>query len=214
VIPVADFDAIVTFARRRGIWLFSDEVYRLLERDPGRRLPQAADVYERGLSLNVLSKAYGLAGLRVGWIACRDRELLERMERIKHYLSICNAAPSELLARIALRAHTTILERNRGLIAANLAHVNRFFGNYRDIFAWTEPVGGCTGYPKYLGDEGVEAFCDRLLRESGVLLLPASVYASALGPTPENHFRIGFGRADLQAGLDATARFIDQSRPG
>jgi aspartate/methionine/tyrosine aminotransferase len=51
----------------------------------------------------LLSKAYGLPGLRIGWIACQDRGVLARMERMKHYLSICNAAPSERLAVIALR---------------------------------------------------------------------------------------------------------------
>ncbi len=82
------FDDLVALCRLHGIWLFSDEVYRLIERDPARRLPQAVDAYERGVSLNVMSKAYGLPALRVGWIACRDRDLLERMVRLKHYLSI------------------------------------------------------------------------------------------------------------------------------
>ena len=67
-------------------------------------LPQAVDLYERAISLNVMSKAYGLPGLRVGWVACKDRDLLVRFERYKHYLSICNSAPSEVLAIIALKA--------------------------------------------------------------------------------------------------------------
>jgi hypothetical protein len=106
--------------RRHGIWIFSDEVYRLLGPDPARHLPQVADIYERGLSLNVLSKAYGLPGLRIGWIACQDTALLSRMERMKHYLSICNSAPSEALGIIALRAADRIVERNNALVRANL----------------------------------------------------------------------------------------------
>src|SRR5208337_4695074 len=73
IISRAQLDAIVDLCRSRGIWLFSDEVYRLIERDPSLRLPQAADVYERAVSLNVMSKAYGLPGLRIGWLACKDR---------------------------------------------------------------------------------------------------------------------------------------------
>ncbi len=103
IIPRAAFDAIVEMCRSRGIWLFSDEVYRLIERDPASRLPQAVDAYERGISLNVMSKAYGLPGLRIGWLACKDRAMLVRFERFKHFLSICNSAPSEVLARIALK---------------------------------------------------------------------------------------------------------------
>lgn len=87
------FDGIVELCRQRDIYRFSDEDYRGLERDPALRLPQAADLYDTTLSLNVIgSKAYGLAGPRIGWIASRDHALLSRMERIKHYLSICIAA--------------------------------------------------------------------------------------------------------------------------
>ena len=86
----ADFARLAELCDARGIHLFSDEVYRGLERDPARTLPQAADLSERALSLNVTSKALGLPGLRIGWIACRDTELLGRLERAKHYTSICN----------------------------------------------------------------------------------------------------------------------------
>src|SRR5690606_39148121 len=95
VIPEADFRELIALGDERGIRIFSDEVYRGLERDPAHLLPQAAELSESALSLGVMSKAYGLAGLRVGWIACRDRALLARLERIRHYLSITNAGPSE-----------------------------------------------------------------------------------------------------------------------
>ena len=209
VIPPEDFDAIIEFARERGIYVFSDEVYRLLERSPEKRLPQAADAYERGLSLNVMSKAYGLPGLRVGWIATRDRAVLERMERVKHYLSICNAGPSELLATIGLKARESILDRNHALIDANLEKLGAFFDDYRSLFEWTVPDGGCIGFPQYLGEDGVEHFCERLVNEAGVLLLPASVYRSALGPTPDANFRIGFGRKGIDDGLRALRTWLE-----
>ena len=203
VIPVDDFNAIIEFARERGIYLFSDEVYRQLERQPDIRLPQAADAYERGLSLNVMSKSYGLPGLRVGWIATQDRELLSRMERVKHYLSICNAGPSELLATIALKARESILARNHALIDTNLEKLGAFFDEHSALFEWSVPKGGCIGFPKYLGEDGVETFCEQLVNDAGALLLPASVYRSELGPTPEAHFRVGFGRNGIDEGLAA-----------
>lgn len=201
VIPRESFDALVALARARGIALFSDEVYRLLEHDEGKRLPQAAEVYDKALSLGVMSKAYGLPGLRTGWIACRDRDLLGRMERIKHYLSICNPAPSEQLALIALKARDRILARNRALIADNLAALDGFFAEWPDLFEWSAPDGGCIAFPRYKGAEGVEAFAADLVAETGVLLLPASNYRSELGPVPGDRFRIGYGRADCQEGL-------------
>ena len=66
-------------------------------------------------------------------------------------------------------------------------------------------AGGCIAYPRYLGADGVEAFCRRAVEESGVILLPASLYASSLGETPTDRFRLGFGRRDLPAALDALA---------
>lgn len=196
------FEGLVDLCRRRGIWLFSDEVYHGIEREASLRLPQAADAYERGVSLNVLSKTYGLAGLRIGWIACQDVALLARMERLKHYLSICNSAPSERLALIALKARDRILTRNRALVLANLGLVADFFRAFPDRFEWYLPDGGMVGYPRYKGPEGVETFTRRLVEEAGVVLLPASVYASAIAPAPADRFRIGFGRGHTREGLD------------
>ncbi len=99
------FDAIVEFARRHGLWLFSDEVYRGLEHDPAARLPATCDAYEKAVSLGALSKSHGLAGLRVGWVATRDRDVLAAMSTFKDYLTICNSAPSESISR-ALRCVT------------------------------------------------------------------------------------------------------------
>lgn len=202
------FDALVELCRRHGIWLFSDEVYRLIERDPAKRLPQAADAYERGVSLNVMSKAYGLPGLRVGWIACRNRDLLERMTRFKHYLSICNAAPSERLSLIALQNRDAVLDRTRTIAREGYAKVAAFLAEFPELFETYEPDGGIVMFPRYLGPDGVETFCRRLVEEAGALLLPASIYASALTPTPADRFRIGYGRRALDEGLAAMRAFI------
>jgi aspartate/methionine/tyrosine aminotransferase len=212
VIDRATFDAVVQLCRERGIYLFSDEVYRGLERRPELQLPQAAEVYERGLSLNVMSKAYGLPGLRVGWIACRDRALLSRMERMKHYLSICNANPSEHLAIIALKARERILARNLALIERNLQSVNDFFAEFGDLFDWQVPEGGCIGFPRYKGPDGVESFCKRLAEEIGVVLLPASIYQSALTPIATDRFRIGFGRSYIPEGIAAMRAWLRGNR--
>lgn len=208
VLEKAVLDELIAVAAKHGIYLFSDEAYRLLERDDSKRLPQIADIYERGLSLNVMSKAYGLPGLRIGWIATRDKDLLQRLERTKHYLSICNSAPSEYLACLALKCAGTILDRNRKLITQNLELLNGFFASRADLFDWTVPDGGCIGYPRYKGEDGVENFCTALVESAGVLLLPASVYGSALTTVPTDRFRIGYGRANTGECLTALQEFI------
>ena len=212
VISAADFTELARLCDEHGIHLFSDEVYRGLERDPARTLPHAADLSAGALSLNVTSKSLGLPGLRIGWITCRDRALLSRLERAKHYTTICNSAPSEVLARIALKARATILDRNRALIAANLPVFDAFFAEFPDVFEWHPPDGGCVAYPRYLGPGGVEEFCRRLVEEAGVLLLPASIYRSELTPTPADRFRIGVGRAHPEEGLAAFAQWVRAHR--
>ena len=202
------FNELIRLCRERGIYLFSDEVFRLIERDTSLRLPQVADVYEKGLSLNVMSKAYGLPGLRIGWIATKDRPLLERMERYKHYLSICNSAPSEFLAIVALRGRDRILERNRALVNRNALLLDEFFQDFPDLFEWKRPDGGCIGFPRYTGVEGADQFCESLLEKTGVLLLPPKVYTSQLIQTPTDRFRIGFGRSNLEEGLQAFRSYV------
>jgi aspartate/methionine/tyrosine aminotransferase len=202
---------LVRLCDERGITLFSDEVYRGLEL--GRpSLPQATDLSSTALSLNVMSKAYGLPGLRIGWIACRDRAVLDKLERAKHYTTICNSAPSEVLALIALRARDHLLDRNRRIVAANLPVVTDFFARYPDLFEFTPPDGGCVCFPRYLGPDGVERMCADLVEQAGVLLLPSSIYSSALTETPTDRFRVGLGRRDPAEALSAWADWLEKRR--
>jgi aspartate/methionine/tyrosine aminotransferase len=204
----ATFRALAELCDAEGIRLFSDEVYRGLELDPARTLPQAADLSPAALSVGVMSKAYGLPGLRVGWLACRDRALLERLERRKHYTSICNAGPSELLATIALKAGERIKARNRAIIEANLPVFGDFFARHDGLFEWRPPDGGCVAFPRYLGADGVETMVRRAVEDEGVVLLPSSIYRSDLGEVPDDHFRIGVGRRDPEPGLAAWERSL------
>ena len=209
IIPRESFDALVDVCRDHGLWLFSDEVHRLIERNDLLRLPQAVDKYERAISLNVMSKAYGLAGLRVGWLACKDRDTLVRLERYKHFLSICNSAPSESLALIALKARERLLERNRRIVHDNVAEYARVFGEFPELFDWKEPDGGCVTFIRYKGRDGVEEFARRALEEAGVLFLPASIFQSELSEVPVDRFRVGVGRAHVSEGLQALRTWLE-----
>ncbi|WP_254126662.1 aminotransferase class I/II-fold pyridoxal phosphate-dependent enzyme [Amycolatopsis sp. CA-230715] len=208
VIATEDFARLVELCDERGIRLFSDEVYRGLELDPARTLPQATDLSDRALSLNVTSKSLGLPGLRIGWIACRDPLVRSRLERAKHYTTICNSAPSEVLARIAVKARAHILSRNRAIIAENLPVFDAFFAEFADLFDWQAPDGGCVAFPRYLGRDGVERFCASVVEDAGILLLPAGLYRSELTSTPTDRFRIGIGRRNPEPGLGALASWL------
>jgi aspartate/methionine/tyrosine aminotransferase len=194
-------DAVEALAAEVGAHLFSDEVYRFLEHDPADRLPAAADYGGRAVSLGVMSKSFGLAGLRIGWVATKDRELLRRISTYKEYVSSCSSAPSEVLALIALRARETVLARSRRVLQRNLALLDGFFATWEDAFEWVRPGAGCVGFPRLDGLD-VEELAVRLVREEGVLVVPGSVY-----DFPGNHFRLGFGRVDLPAALAGLERF-------
>ncbi|MFM0520237.1 MULTISPECIES: aminotransferase class I/II-fold pyridoxal phosphate-dependent enzyme [Caballeronia] len=200
------FDAIVAFARRHGLWLFSDEVYRGLEHDPADRLPAACDVYERAISLGALSKTHGLAGLRLGWIATKSAQVLERMSTFKDYLTISNSAPSEYLSAIAVRHTDALIERNVSIVRANLRVLDDFFARHADRFEWHRPRAGTIGFVR-LKRGHAEQFCSELLERTGVLLLPSTLIDHG-----DAHVRLGFGRRNmpevvglLDAYLEATA---------
>lgn len=203
ILPRDRYQALIELCRKHGIYILHDEIFNGLGPSTARHLPFIADEYEKGLSLNVMSKSYGLPGLRIGWIACQDGEIISRMERMKHYLSICNSGPSERLTMIALANRERILARNCALVDENLPKWDAFFARYPELFDWRRPEGSCMAFPRYKGADGVEAFARALVEESGVLLLPSTIYSSALGATPKDRFRLGFGRANLDEGLAA-----------
>ncbi len=213
IIEHADYRALIEICRENDLYLFSDEVYRLLELDDSKRIDAAADVYEKAFSLNVMSKAYGLPGLRIGWIASQSTEMLAKFEKYKHYLSICNSAPSEYLAEVALSVGEQLIEKNRRLMQANAAKLDSFFTEYSELFEWQRPDGGCIAFPRFTGRGGVESFCKNLVETAGVLLLPASIYHSELMATPADRFRIGFGRNNMDEGLAAFKLYLDGRLP-
>jgi aspartate/methionine/tyrosine aminotransferase len=188
-------ERVVELCAERSAWLFSDEVYRELEHDPADRLPAACDLYERAVSLGSMSKTYGLPGLRLGWLACRDRLALERIVALKHYTTICSGAPSELLSALALRHRDALAARNRGIVLANLPLVDALLERHADRLAWTRPTAGPIGFVRVHGCDDTTGFCEELVADAGVLLLPGAVYDEP------QHVRIGFGRGSLPEAL-------------
>lgn len=210
ILPLDRYQALIELCRKHGIYILHDEIFNGLGPNGTQHLPFVTDLYERGLSLNVMSKSYGLPGLRIGWIASADKEVISSMERMKHYLSICNSGPSERLAKIALRNRDKLLSRNCGIIDENLPKWEAFFERHPGLFDWRRPDGSCMAFPKYKGPEGVEQFCRSLVEDSGVLFLPSTIYRSELGATPVDRFRLGFGRAGLDEGLAALEDYIER----
>ena len=193
---VAEQARLVEMLAERGVVLFSDEVYRGLEHDSSRRLPAACDLYERAVSLNTVSKSYGLPGLRIGWVACRDPALLERLRELKLYTTICSSAPSELLVALALRHSEELIGEARALVLENLPQLEAFLACHDELLEWVPPAAGPIGFPRVRDGRDVRAWCERVAAEAGVLLLPGYVYDEP------GHIRMGYGRAGLGMALD------------
>jgi aspartate/methionine/tyrosine aminotransferase len=197
------FDGLVEIANEAGAHLLVDEVYRGLEVAPADRLPTGADSAARGLSLGVMSKSFAMAGLRVGWLATHDADLLARVARFKDYTTICSSAPSEILAIIALRARDRVLARSRAIVAKNLERLDGFFDDWADRFEWVRPRAGSIGYPRLtVPGVRIDDWAADLLEAEGVLLLPGSQFGH-----PGNHFRIGFGRTNMPEALSRMEAF-------
>lgn len=214
ILPLDRYMALIELCREHGIYILHDEIFNGLGPTGARHLPFIADLYERGLSLNVMSKSFGLPGLRIGWIASQDKDILSRMERMKHYLSICNSAPSEQLAKIALKNKDKLLARNCAIVDENLPLWEAFFSRHPDLFDWQRPDGSCMAFPRYKGADGVEEFCRSLVEDSGVLLLPSTIYRSELGLTPTDRFRLGYGRRGLSEGIAALEAHVMRNKAG
>ena len=192
---------LVSIAELHGALLFSDEVYRFLEHD-APELPPAASLSPRALSLGVMSKSFALAGLRIGWLALRDSSLRNKLASLNDYTTICSSAPSEVLSLIALRARERVLARSRAIIEKNLAALDEFFAGHSERLSWVRPRAGSVCFPKLAG-QSIDDFAATLVQREGVLLLPASQFGY-----PGNHFRLGYGRADMPQALEGLARHL------
>ena len=201
----ATFDGLVALASEAGAHLVVDEVYRFLEFDERDRLPAGAEALDRGVSIGVMSKSFAMAGLRIGWLASRDRNLLARCAAFKDYTTICSSAPSEILSLIGLRARDTILARSRDIVSANLELLDAFFETWADRFSWVRPRAGSVGFPRLtVPGVAIDDWSAGLVEAEGVLLLPGSEFGFG-----GNHFRLGFGRTDLPVALERLEAYAD-----
>jgi aspartate/methionine/tyrosine aminotransferase len=199
--PFEDYEALVDLVRQRNIYLLSDEMYRFLEVGNCSTLPAGCELYNQAFSLCGLSKTFGLPGLRIGWIVSRNHDVLERISQLKDYTTICNSAPSEILSVMALRNRSKIIALQKSRIDKNLKILDEFFSEYADCFSWNRPLGGSVCFPRSLISQDTFVFCEKLVQETGIMLLPSRMIMFG-----DNHVRVGYGRENLP---DVLKRFAD-----
>ena len=202
-----EYQDLINLLRKKNIYLFSDEMYRFLEIEPGATLFSACEAYEKAFSLFGMSKTFGLPGLRIGWIATQDQLLLARMLALKDYTTICASAPSEILSIIALQNKATIIAEQNTRLTKNMALLDAFMEKYAHIFRLNRPRGGSICFPRMLGVESTLEFANQLVREAKVMMAPSHVFGYG-----NRHFRIGFGRENFREVLEKFGSYLDSNR--
>jgi aspartate/methionine/tyrosine aminotransferase len=196
-------DAIVEIAREQGAWILADEVYRGLDQEGPGTSTSFVDRYERAIGVGSMSKAFSLAGLRLGWIVAPP-EVLEPVSRHRDYSVISVGMVDDLLATLALEAAPAMLERNRAIVRGNLALLDAWIAEEPRI-GYVRPRSGTTAFLRYdVPGLSSEAFCTGLLEAESVLLVPGEAFDI------EDHVRIGYANDPevLVAGLDRMSAFL------
>lgn len=182
--------------RRNGTLLLADEMYWQLEYVDEVSSTPFCDLYERAISLSGLSKAYGLPGLRIGWLAGQASELLKPAAHLKDYTTICNSAPSELLALTAVQNSSHLVGRCRGIIAENLALLSKLAEGHPLSIELLPGQGGSILFPRFIDGRSAENVSQQLIERQKLLMLPGPLF-----DMPDNYFRVGLGRTNFAQAL-------------
>jgi aspartate/methionine/tyrosine aminotransferase len=195
-------EQIIGIARDCGAWLLCDEVYRGTDQHGSGTTISIADLYEKGISTASTSKAFSLAGLRMGWIAA-SREVIEAVMIHRDYNTISVGMLDDYFATIAIENADTLLNRSRAITRANLAILSDWVER-EPLISWVKPQSGTTALLKYNFDMPSRDFCIALLQETGVMFTPGSALDM------EGHVRIGYANATdvLKAGLSRVSQFL------
>ena len=208
VLSEEEMQELVRAARRTGAWIVADEIYRGAEVD-GRETPSFWGRYDRVLITSGLSKAFGLPGLRIGWVV-GPRKQIERIWSRRDYTTIAPGMLSDHLARVALepKRREAIRARTRSILERNLPVVEQWLGARPGIFDFVPPRAGAIVFARYRLPIGSVALADRLRREKSVLVVPGDQFGSP------RHVRIGFGSDSeyLRRGLDRFEALLREMR--
>lgn len=199
----AALERIAHIAERVGAWVFCEETFRSMEHDPVGELPSMADIYHRAIVLGGVNKL-GLAGLRIGWLASQNRTAIANCLAYKDYTTLCPNAPSEILATIAMRNFSMLMERSHKIILENLGVAEGFFTSKPDWFKWIEPDGGTSAFPKLHDSYKVSELCDRAIQDAQILVVPDRVFG-----VNQNRFRLGFGKNNFCQALAKFEEFME-----
>jgi aspartate/methionine/tyrosine aminotransferase len=204
---IDDYKQIIAIAQHNNITIFSDEMYRFLNHNTNTALPSACDLYENAISLWGTAKTFGLAGLRLGWLTSKNKEILKKVESFKDYLSICSSATSEILATISLNNIEQFLQPNIQKIRTNVLLFEQFCNRNTDLFYFIKPNSGSTAFVKLITNKPAMDFAEKLVKDTGIMLLPSETFDFG-----DNYLRIGFGRENMSTVLELFENYLTKEK--
>ncbi|MGI6211578.1 MAG: aminotransferase [Anaerovoracaceae bacterium] len=193
---------IIAIAEEAGAYVVCDEVYRHLTQD-GSWQPSVADLYDKGVSVSSMSKVFSLAGLRLGWIATKDKTLLRSLWSHRDYDLVSCGMFDEAVGALALKHKDKILERNRGIIRTNLAILDEWVAEEPHVH-YVRPSAGTTALVFYDFDIPSRTLCEELYHTCGAFVTPGDCFEQ------EHCFRIGYASETevLKDGLSAMSSYF------
>jgi len=193
---------VLSLAKRYDCYLLSDDVSQA-SNYLGQDLSHDYLSYEKAISVSVMSKSFGLAGIRVGWVISRNEALLDRLLAFKTQGSICTSIVDEQLASLALRYHDKIVERNNQIIHSNYNAFQQFVTEYAEFISWCPPQAGILSVAHIKTNAPIETWSFQLAKHFQVLVLPACLFG-----LEGNYVRIGLGQLDFEPQLKKLANFF------
>ncbi len=188
ILSSEDARRVYALAESAGATVMSDEAYRWLTIPGGDTLmPPMFNLGRSGISVGTLSKPFGLPGLRIGWITA-SKEVVAQCWGMRDYITLSPGRLNDALAVLALKHRDRILERNAGIISANLATANAWVAQHSDRLSWKAPRGGLLALLRYQMDIPSFELANKLAEEYSVMLAPGSAFGY------EHHLRIGIGQ--------------------
>ncbi|KFN89659.1 hypothetical protein TMUPMC115_2321 [Tetragenococcus muriaticus PMC-11-5] len=203
VIDDEALEKMVEIARKNDTYLICDEAYRGLTHNIGFST-SVADLYEKGVSLGSMSKAFAMAGLRLGWIASRDVKFMQDVYIHRDYTMISNGGIDEYVAALALKHKNAVQQRNLGITQSRATLFKKWLDNEPKL-SYAPFKGGTVALPYFESSLSSEEFCAKVIEEKSVLLMPGFVFDL------EKCFRMGYAREPEEkmiAGLERVSDFL------
>ena len=198
----AMLEQVAQIARAADAWILCDEVYRGLDQHGSGMTASMADIYKKGISTASTSKAFSLAGLRLGWIAAPE-EVIEAVSIHRDYDTIAVARIDDHFAALALENRDRVLERSQAITRGNLAVLAEWVEREPRI-SWVRPKSGTTTLLRFDLPMTSRKFCVSLLKETGVMFTPGSAFGM------EGYVRVGFANTPsiLAEGLERVSGYL------